>query len=139
MVQNAIDSQIARKIEERFLTQTTLKRLRLNFAEFEQRSPIGWIADTSTSTDGGVVFGALINALFSGTSTQSVQLYYHHPIVDGLKNAFTNEAQARKNQEAINLLRAWKKRNAITGDNSWELVKAEIEDAALSDRRRFEK
>ena len=139
MSQNVLDNQFARKIEDGFVSQTTLKRLRLNFSEFELKNASRWIADTSTSSDGSAVFGAVINALFSGLGTQTAQNYYHHPLMDEFKNAFANESQARKNQEAINLLRSWKIRSTGADDKSWDLVKSEIEESALSNRRRFEK
>jgi hypothetical protein len=139
MRQNALDNQFARKIEDGFVSQTTLKHLRLNFSEFELKGASRWIADTTTSKDGSVVFGAVINAIFSSVGTLSAQNYYHHPLLAEFKNAFTNEAQARKNQAAITLLQSWKTRSAGADDKSWDLVKSELEDGALSNRRRFEK
>ena len=139
MSQNTLDNQFARKIEDGFVSQTTMKRLRLNFSEYELKSASRWIADTSTSTDGGAIFGAVINALFSGFGTQSAPNYYQHPLLNEFKNAFTDEVQARRNQDAIKLLQSWKLRSEGADDKPWDLVKSELEDGALSNRRRFEK
>jgi len=139
MSQNTLDNQFARKIEDGLVSQTTLKRLRLNFSEFELKNTSRWIADTSTSTDGNTIFEAVINALFRGFETQSGQNYYQHHLFNGFRNAFTDELQAHKNQDAIKLLRSWRLRSAGADDKPWDLVKSELEDGALSNRRRFEK
>ena len=137
MDQNTLDAQFARKIEDGFSSQTTLKRLRLNFSEFELKNPGAWIADTATSDDGCAVYDAFIKALFSGFNTQTVQCYYQHSIIKDFKKAFSDETQARKNQGAIDLLLRWRTRKVDADGNLWDQIKLELEDNALSNRRRF--
>lgn len=126
----------------------SLERLQSNVSSSETRNAKVWSSNTATTADGKRVFMATACSLGPTFDKLITKNPYENYIIDEFSYIFqpsvfsqeasSNSAQILKNQDAISLLKSWKKRDEDEINITLEKVKLEIEEEALSSRRRFQ-